>query len=90
MADWRDDLVARLDSLQLRPEREAEIIEELSQHLDDFVRDLVAGGTEPALARRAALEDLDAPGVLSQRLASIETRRPTPCHRRAHPRTGRG
>src|SRR5262249_24426260 len=36
-----------------------EIIEELAQHLDDRYTELLAGGTEPAAARRAALAELN-------------------------------
>ena len=74
MSSWRGELVERLASLGLRPEREAEIVEELSQHLDDRVRDLVAHGAEPATARAAALADLDVPGELARRLAEIVPR----------------
>ena len=74
MAAWRDELSGRLAALGLRPEREAEIVEELTQHLDDHVRDLVAQGLEPAAARAAALADLDAPGELARRLAEIVPR----------------
>jgi predicted permease len=73
---WRDDLVRRLARLGLRAEREAEIVEELSQHLDDHVRELVAGGTTADDARRLALAELDEPGRLEQRLADIEARSP--------------
>ena len=76
MTDWRQPLKERLKGLSLRPEREAEIIDELSQHLDDQVRDLVAGGTDGDAARTAALAELDAPGALARRLAGIETRQP--------------
>ena len=38
MSEWRHELAQRLDALRLTPEREAEIIEELSQHLDDRVQ----------------------------------------------------
>ena len=65
MSMWRRELVERLALLRLRPEREAELVEELSQHLDDRVRDLVAGGENPAAAQAAALADLDAPGELA-------------------------
>ena len=76
MTDWRDSLRERLSGLQLRPEREIEIIEELSQHLDDHARELVAGGAEMSAARATALADLDAPGELARRLAEIERRPP--------------
>ena len=74
MSVWRRELVERLAGLGLRPEREAEIVEELSQHLDDRVRDLVALGSDPAAARAAALADLDAPGELARRLRDLVPR----------------
>jgi predicted permease len=74
MSVWRRELVERLASLGLRPEREAEIVEELAQHLDDRIRDLVAGGADPAAAHAAALADLDAPGELARRLEEIVPR----------------
>jgi putative ABC transport system permease protein len=71
MSVWRRELVERLAALRLKPEYEAEIVEELSQHLDDRVRDLVALGSDPAATRAVALADLDAPGELTRRLADI-------------------
>jgi predicted permease len=74
MSDLRHELRTRIAGLGLRPEREAEIVEELSQHLDDRMRELVAGGANADAARAAALGDLAAPGELARRLAEIETR----------------
>ena len=74
MASWQEELSVRLRPLQLGPEREAEIIEELGQHLDDQVRDLVLGGAGTEEAHRAALAELDAPGELALRLRAIEQR----------------
>jgi len=74
MNDWHDELRRRLAGLPLRPEREAEIIDELTQHLDDEVRALTSGGMAPEAARAAALAELDAPGELSRRLSGVETR----------------
>jgi predicted permease len=73
---WRGFLKERLTGLQVRPEREAEIIDELSQHLNDQFRDLLAGGMAPEAARAVALADLDLPGEFARRLAAIETRPP--------------
>ena len=47
MRDWVRDVRARLSSLHLSPTREAEIVEELSQHLDDRYRELVTAGVPP-------------------------------------------
>jgi putative ABC transport system permease protein len=74
--DWIDELTARLSPLRLRPEREAEIVDEMAQHLDDQVRELIASGAEPDAATRHALADLDTPGVLARRLAEIEAPSP--------------
>jgi predicted permease len=74
--NWRAALAIRIAPLRLRPEREAEIIDELSQHLDDHVRELISGGAEPEAAIQQALDDLDAPGVLTARLARIEAPSP--------------
>lgn len=46
---------ARLSWLRLSPAREAEIVDELSQHLDDRYRELVAGGASPEEATQVAL-----------------------------------
>jgi len=48
--------------LQLTPAREAEIIEELSQHLDDRYEELQASGASNADARRMTLEELSETG----------------------------
>ncbi len=60
-----------LAGLRLSPEREAEIIEELSDHLDQRAQDLVTAGADPAQAHAQALEELLAPGVLASRLSHL-------------------
>jgi len=52
--DWSRDIRARLSALSIAPAREAEIVEELSQHLDDRWRELVASGHGPDEATRMA------------------------------------
>src|SRR4029453_6733121 len=52
--DWRADIRARLASLRLTPSREAEIAEELAQHLDDRWRELMASGETSDDAARIA------------------------------------
>ena len=76
MSEWRRALTDRLAGLTLRPEREAEIIDELAQHLDDQVRERMDGGATLEAARTEALAELDAPGELARRLAAIEQRQP--------------
>ena len=61
----------RLSSLRLSPTREAEIVDELSQHLDDRYRELIAGGASPEEATRLALADFRSGNVLAQHMASL-------------------
>jgi putative ABC transport system permease protein len=58
MPEWKSHVRARLASLSLSPTREAEIIEELSQHLDLRYHELRAQGASDADARRLALDEL--------------------------------
>ena len=44
MPDWKQEIRQRLASLKLDPTREAEIVEELNQHLKDRYTELRAGG----------------------------------------------
>src|SRR5262245_22606017 len=54
MPDWGPDIRARLSSLSIAPAREAEIVEELTQHLDDRWHELIASGQSPDDAARIA------------------------------------
>src|SRR5687768_5532613 len=56
--DWAAHVRPRLLSLRLSPAREAEIVDELSQHLDQRYGELRSGGASAADARRLALEEL--------------------------------
>ena len=60
--DWATQLRARLASLRLAPAREAAIIEELSQHLDDRRQELIAGGATPEAATAMILGELRTQG----------------------------
>jgi putative ABC transport system permease protein len=72
MPEWKQEILKRLAGLKLAPAREAEIAEELSQHLEDRFRELLAGGTEEAEARRLALQELSGGAV-----APVCDRRPS-------------
>ncbi len=69
--DWTEHLRLRLARLRLNPAREAEIIEELSQHLDERYRELSAGATPPEDAHRLALEELRDQNLLGQQMQSL-------------------
>src|SRR5262249_28826957 len=69
--EWTSHLRPRLAKLRLSPEREAEIVEELSQHLDQRYEELRDGGAPEAEARRLALAELREPDVLAQQMRSL-------------------
>lgn len=71
MPDWSNLLRSRLSSLRLRPEREQEIIEELSQHLQERYEDLVSGGHGQDEARRLAMDELLEQDALADQLGSL-------------------
>ena len=52
---WAAEIRRRLATLRLSPEREADIVDELSQHLEEHHRELVAGGASDADATRQTL-----------------------------------
>jgi predicted permease len=77
--DWRHDLHQRLAQLRLTPEREAEIVEELSQHLDDRCEELRAAGMSDEDARRRAIDELSLDGGLADRMQTLsQARAPQP------------
>src|SRR5262245_11261481 len=77
--DWSQDLRRRLADLRLGGAREAEIVEELSQHLGDRYEELCAEGATESEARRIALGELDEGEGLGGRLRSLaQARTPVP------------
>ena len=71
MPDWKPYLHTRLDRLRVSPAREREIIEELSQHLDERYQEMLAAGSSPERARQAAVEELQEPHVLPSSMRSL-------------------
>ena len=54
MPDFKAEIRARLADLQLSPVRESEIVEELSQHLEQtYERALSGGASEDGSARKS-------------------------------------
>jgi predicted permease len=72
MRDWSREVLRRLASLKLAPAREAEIVEEVAQHLEDRYQELVAGGATKEEARRVALEELSDENLLARGLRRVE------------------
>ena len=71
MPDWGQHLRARLSSLRLSPTRENEIVEELTQHLEDRWRELIAAGTSPDEATRLALTEFRDGNLLARYIAPL-------------------
>src|SRR5687767_10434501 len=72
MPDWKPEISRRLSALNLEAARELEIIEEVSQHLDDRYEELLNGGCSEEEARRLAVEELSAGNFLAQGLKRTE------------------
>ena len=72
MPEWTRHVRPRLSSLHLTPAREAEIVEELSQHLDDRWRELVSGGASEDEATRLALAEFRDGNLLARFMAPLK------------------
>jgi predicted permease len=72
MRDWTHDVRARLAPLKLAPAHEADIAEELAQHLEDRFNDLRSrGASEDDAAARTLAELEEEGGALSRALRSV-------------------
>ena len=75
MHDWRARLRPRLASLHLSPAREASIVDELSQHLEDRRDALIAGGADDETATAQTLAELERADLLTSRLGGLAAAR---------------
>jgi putative ABC transport system permease protein len=73
MPDWKPEVRERLTNLNLSPEREAAIAEELVQHLEDHYTESLAGGFTPEEAYRSALAELSESEKLQRGLRCVES-----------------
>ena len=76
MPDWNKELAQRLARLKLEPTREAEIAEELAQHLDDRYQELLAEGASDIDAERLTLAELSEEELLAHELRRVERETP--------------
>src|SRR5438477_13191772 len=72
MPDWKEEIRSRLSGLRLQPTRESEIVEELSQHLEDRYEQALRGGATREEAYRAASQELAESDLLAQGLSRVE------------------
>jgi predicted permease len=70
--EWKKEITNRLANLKLDPGREAEIVDELSQHLEDRFQELLSGGAPEDEARKMALQDLSEGDLLARGLQQVE------------------
>lgn len=72
MRDWKAELERRLAERRIDATRHASVIEELTQHLEDRYRSLLARGMNPDDAERTALQELDEDEALERELRRAE------------------
>jgi putative ABC transport system permease protein len=72
MIDWKEEIRRRLAGLKLEPTREREIVEELSQHLEDRYLELVRGGALSEAASREVFTEVLDGKLLAQGLRRTE------------------
>ncbi len=70
MPDWGAIIRERLRGLDLEGAREAEIVEELSEHLDDRYAERISAGATEEQALQSAMEELEGSELLSESLRS--------------------
>ncbi|HSL54555.1 MAG TPA: ABC transporter permease, partial [Pyrinomonadaceae bacterium] len=75
MPDWKTEIRRRLARLKLAPTREAEIAEELAQHLDDRYQELLVDGMSDTDAERLTLAELSE-NELFRELQTVERKTP--------------
>ena len=92
MPDWYEEVRRRLKPARLGGAAEADIVEELVQHLEDKYRDLRARGESDVEARRIALMELEDDRTLGERVRRAKRVRPAPVALGADPvgEAGRG
>src|SRR5262245_28164272 len=72
MPDWKAEIRTRLVGSQLTPTREAAIVEELAQYLEDCYAELLASGVTPAEAERQTRSELSGSELLARELRRLE------------------
>jgi putative ABC transport system permease protein len=72
MPNWKQEIHKQLAAAKLAPTREAEIVEELAQHMDSLYEELLADGAGPDEAYQAILEDFRDNELLAFELRRVE------------------
>jgi predicted permease len=72
MPEWKPEILRRLAPLRLAPTREAEIADELAQHMEDRYQELLATGQSEPAAFRTAIDELKGEDLLARGLRPVE------------------
>jgi predicted permease len=72
MPDWNGEIRRRLSAARLPPEREAAVVDEVAQHLEDRYQSLLASGQPAVEAERRAWRELEGDDVLGRLLSADE------------------
>src|SRR4026209_1572268 len=72
MIDWKQAIRPRLAGLKLETMPQAEIVEELAQHLEDRYEALRSGGATETEAYRSAFVELSDTQLLTRELSRVE------------------
>jgi hypothetical protein len=72
MPDWKPEIRQRLAGVKLEPAREAAVIEELAQYLEDCYAELLSSGATEAEAHQQTLAELRGSELLTRELRRVE------------------
>lgn len=76
MPDFKEEVRLHLSRLGLEPTREAAIVEELAQHMEQRFEELITQGLSPASARESVLKELKEGSRLERDLLKVERQVP--------------
>src|SRR5262245_7862446 len=72
MPDWKHEIRRRLAGVKLEPTREAAVMEELAEYLEDCYAESLAGGATEAEAYQRTLAELSGSELLARELRRVE------------------
>src|SRR5215470_18150398 len=76
MPDWKHEIRRRLARVKLEPTREAAVLEELAQYLEDCYAEWLASGATEAEAYQRTLGELSGSEMLQRELRRVERQVP--------------
>ncbi len=77
MRDWRNEIRSAIAVLNLEPTREAEVVEELNQHLQDRGEAMLASGLNAKQVDQILIQELQDPALIAGLRASMHSEVPS-------------